>query len=174
MSSSPDAAKRKQHPNRGMLQVIGLTVIATVSIILFTNDAWLAVTLSASVMAIIVGVVFFTISSILFVGLKERNIFLATAMVGVAIASIISLFAEIFVWIGVSSGNVCLNVPLHFATAIYFSIVTWTTVGYGDLVPCGSGRLVAALEAILGYLVMALLIATLVESISEVRKNAGG
>ncbi len=100
MSSSPEAEERKQHPNRGMLQIIALTVIATVSIILFASDAWLAVTLSAIVMAIIVGVVFLTISSILFVGLKDRNIFLATAMVGVAIASIISLFAEIFVWIG--------------------------------------------------------------------------
>lgn len=173
MSSLPNAADRERHPNRGILLIIGLEAIATVSLILFVNDAWWAVTLSAIVMTLIVVVVFSTVFSILFVGLKDRNIFLATVMVGVAIASIISLFAEIFRWIGVSDGKACLQVPLHFATTVYFSIVTWTTVGYGDLVPCGPGRLVAALEAILGYLVMALLIATLVESISEVRKNAG-
>lgn len=171
MSSSSAVADRERHPNRGLLQIIVIDALATVLLILFVQDAWWAVTLSVILLAFIVVVVFSTVFSILFAGLRERNIFLATAMVAVAIASIVALFAEIFRWIGLSEGNVCLHVPLNFATTVYFSIVTWTTVGYGDLVPCRSGRLVVALEAILGYLVMALLIAVLVESVSEARKN---
>ncbi len=42
--------------------------------------------------------------------------------------------------------------------ALYFSIVTWTTLGYGDFSPPPDIRLVAALEAILGFTAFGLLI----------------
>jgi len=46
---------------------------------------------------------------------------------------------------------------------LYFSVVTWTTLGYGDFVPRNKwGRLLVAYEAILGYFVMAALFAQLV------------
>ncbi|MCG7551373.1 ion channel [Pseudoalteromonas sp. Of7M-16] len=45
-----------------------------------------------------------------------------------------------------------------FPTAIYFSIVTWTTLGYGDVLPIEEIRLIAASQAILGYTYMAILI----------------
>ena len=35
---------------------------------------------------------------------------------------------------------------------IYFSIVTWTTLGYGDMTPRPEMRLVAASQAVLGYI----------------------
>jgi hypothetical protein len=34
--------------------------------------------------------------------------------------------------------------------AVYFSAITWTTVGYGDITPVGSIRLVTSLEALTG------------------------
>ncbi len=42
--------------------------------------------------------------------------------------------------------------------ALYFSIVTATTLGYGDLQPVGWGRLIAASEAMLGMLFWTLLL----------------
>ena len=36
-------------------------------------------------------------------------------------------------------------------SALYFSVVTWTTVGYGDFSPPPDIRLIAAAEALLGY-----------------------
>ncbi|EPS8363860.1 ion channel [Vibrio cholerae] len=42
------------------------------------------------------------------------------------------------------------------ADALYFSIVTWTTLGYGDFQPLESMRLIAAIEALIGYLYSAL------------------
>lgn len=45
---------------------------------------------------------------------------------------------------------------------IYFSMITWTTVGYGDLIPASViSKLAAGIEALMGYLVMALYLAAL-------------
>ena len=41
---------------------------------------------------------------------------------------------------------------------IYFSTVTWTTLGYGDVQPKPDIRLIAALEALLGYIYFGLLV----------------
>lgn len=46
--------------------------------------------------------------------------------------------------------------------ALYFSLVTWTTLGYGDLQPTESIKLLAAFEALLGTLFIPLLIAAII------------
>ncbi len=49
------------------------------------------------------------------------------------------------------------------ATALYFSFVTITTLGYGDIVPAtDTSRLLAATEAFLGQIYIAILVAKLV------------
>jgi hypothetical protein len=40
----------------------------------------------------------------------------------------------------------------EYTTSLYFSVVTWTTLGYGDCTPAPEIRLVAALEALVGNL----------------------
>jgi hypothetical protein len=45
-----------------------------------------------------------------------------------------------------------------FLGAVYFSVVTFTTLGYGDLAPQGPFRLIAASEALVGMLLMGLFI----------------
>jgi hypothetical protein len=44
------------------------------------------------------------------------------------------------------------------ATGLYFSIVTWTTLGYGDLSPAEGIRLLAALQALLGYIFLGVIV----------------
>ncbi len=44
------------------------------------------------------------------------------------------------------------------SSCFYFSVVTFTTLGYGDLQPIGVARKVAAFEAFVGYLSMGLII----------------
>jgi Ion channel len=46
--------------------------------------------------------------------------------------------------------------------AAYFSVITWTTVGYGDLTPTPDLRLIAATEALLGYVFSGALVGLLV------------
>jgi hypothetical protein len=45
-----------------------------------------------------------------------------------------------------------------FVSCLYFSAITFTTVGYGDLAPHGALRLIAALEALTGILLCGLFI----------------
>ncbi|MDN6859628.1 potassium channel family protein [Pseudomonas sp. CAN2814] len=52
------------------------------------------------------------------------------------------------------------NGPLDMASFVYFSMVTLTTIGYGDIVPVQPlARLLAGSEAIMGVLFMALAVA---------------
>jgi hypothetical protein len=44
--------------------------------------------------------------------------------------------------------------PLPFTRCLYFSAETYTTLGYGDVVPHGDLRLLAGLEALNGMLLM--------------------
>ncbi len=46
-----------------------------------------------------------------------------------------------------------------FASSLYFSIVTWTTLGYGDFKPIASLRLLAGAEALFGYVHMGIYLA---------------
>ena len=63
------------------------------------------------------------------------------------------LFFAIIYW---KSGLISSNqlVSISFFDAIYFSITTWTTLGYGDFSPPEHLRLITSLQAILGYLGM--------------------
>lgn len=57
---------------------------------------------------------------------------------------------------------------IGFDEAIYFSVVTFTTLGYGEIHPEGYGRLVAALEVLFGLVLTALFIG----KISSERQSA--
>jgi hypothetical protein len=55
-------------------------------------------------------------------------------------------------WLGISSFD-----PAHmpsFTTLLYFSAETYTSLGYGDVVPHGSLRLLAGTEALTGLLMI--------------------
>jgi len=52
-------------------------------------------------------------------------------------------------------------------TAFYFSIVTFSSLGYGDIVPVGYGRIIAMLEVILGLLFIGTLVSKLVSMRQE-------
>jgi len=74
---------------------------------------------------------------------------------------IVALYGLLYVKAGLvdGAGRVLRDLP----SGLYFSLVTWTTVGYGDLTPLPQARLLAASEAVLGYLFMGLLVALLLQ-----------
>ncbi|WP_428909520.1 ion channel [Niallia sp. Krafla_26] len=47
----------------------------------------------------------------------------------------------------------------RFVTYIYFSAVTLFSVGYGDIAPIGIGRIIAMIEALIGYTIPAAFVA---------------
>jgi Ion channel len=66
----------------------------------------------------------------------------------------------IFTFAGLYRGHPVKYDPAHipdcllseYTTSLYFSVVTWTTLGYGDCTPAPDIRLVAAFEALVGNL----------------------
>jgi hypothetical protein len=72
------------------------------------------------------------------------------------IASYLSVFAYVY--------DQCklVGADINHGDTFYFSVVTWTTLGYGDLTPSKDCRPWAATEAMLGSWTMALIVAALV------------
>jgi Ion channel len=68
--------------------------------------------------------------------------------------TLIFVFAGVYRGYGLLYSGSALPVPLlnDGESALYFSIVTWTTLGYGDFTPPPELRLIAAAEALVGYL----------------------
>lgn len=60
-----------------------------------------------------------------------------------------------------------LGLALEFMNAIYFSVVTFTTLGYGDIAPTGVARFIAAFEAFLGSFTMALFVVVFVKKMTR-------
>src|SRR5262245_33115495 len=64
---------------------------------------------------------------------------------------------------GLSAGGIPVEMNLTgLATAIYFSFVTATSVGYGDVVPVGAVRALAIAEAVAGLLIFGAVVAKFV------------
>ena len=57
-----------------------------------------------------------------------------------------------------------------FGSSLYFSLVTWTTLGYGDFQPLPNIRLWAATQAMFGYTYMAIFIALIFDGIVQARE----
>lgn len=73
------------------------------------------------------------------------------AMISVVLGLFGVLTLEIWLWAGCYR---MLGLLPDFATALYFSTVTFSTIGYGDIVPAPSWRMFAALEGINGFLLI--------------------
>jgi hypothetical protein len=75
------------------------------------------------------------------------------------------LCAACYFFMGIRAGERCIagtgSLPTveHVFECLYFSVVTFNTVGYGDVTPCGvASRAVAALEAFAGVFTMGLFV----------------
>lgn len=55
--------------------------------------------------------------------------------------------------------------------SVYFSLVAYTTLGLGDIVPAENWRLLAGMEAANGFLNFGLLTALLIEALRQIRLN---
>jgi hypothetical protein len=54
-----------------------------------------------------------------------------------------------------------------FISCLYFSVVTFTTLGYGDITPVGLSRIVAAVEAFSGSFTLALFVVVFVKKMTR-------
>ncbi|WP_299079266.1 potassium channel family protein [uncultured Ruegeria sp.] len=82
-------------------------------------------------------------------------------LMGVSFIQVVPfLFAAVYGAFGYS--DLCVVGAKGPADVLYFSYVTFTTVGYGDLSPAGLCRGLAAAEAVTGYILLGLFVAAAV------------
>ena len=81
----------------------------------------------------------------------------------IASSGLITMFSSAYYILGLNDADGCV-VKEEFWTSIYVSVVTWTTLGYGDFTPTTPSRSFAASEAMLGYIVTPILIALLIKA----------
>lgn len=167
------------YPNKILLGIIVAEIVVTIFAVWymqtwFSDTATLSTALTGTgVITLIVVVAMF---SVIYSGPGVRSMLLLGGLFLSSVGCIITLFGKSYSMLGLKhtiavTADACGPVPVNLSEAVYFSVVTWTTVGYGDLAPCGRTRLVANVEALIGYLVMALLIAALVEGTQKVRQS---
>ena len=73
------------------------------------------------------------------------------AMITVVLGVFVVLSIEVWIW---AMAFVILGVVKDIETAVYFSTITFSTVGYGDVVPAHEWRQFAALEGVDGFLLI--------------------
>ncbi len=79
------------------------------------------------------------------------------------------IFALVYYDSGLISAGKLVEIP--FITAIYFSITTLTTLGYGDFAPPPDIRLMTSLEAIIGYITLGVWVAVAMRYVSELSEK---
>ena len=70
----------------------------------------------------------------------------------VAVFLLVLHIIQIAIWAAVYRYLIDIPMISTFSDAFYFSIITYTTVGYGDIVIAGEGRLLSGIESINGIL----------------------
>lgn len=84
-----------------------------------------------------------------------------------SLAVIILSSAILYHQMGVIDANG--DIVKEFGVSLYFSIVTFTTLGYGDFRPTEAARGIAALEAIIGFICLGLLIGTTIHLLQNLK-----
>ena len=88
----------------------------------------------------------------------------------------ILLFAILYAILGVRFEGEIISMSLNegfvynlqrFLECLYFSVVTFTTLGYGDVTPAGITRVVAATEAFTGAFTLAIFVVMVVKKTSR-------
>ncbi len=89
---------------------------------------------------------------------------------------LIGINAVLYFFLGIQSNAQVVQINLsatlytnliNFLECLYFSVVTFTTLGYGDLVPIGASRPLAALEAFTGNFTIALFVVVFVKKMTR-------
>lgn len=83
--------------------------------------------------------------------------------------SIVFLFSLFFCCFSlIDYANPTMGNPIGWLQSLYFSVITFTTLGFGDIIPINCiGQALATIEVMLGYLLLGTLIAILIRRITR-------
>lgn len=96
------------------------------------------------------------------------------AVAALELGLLLAVFASVYQKLGITDNTGPRPAVSHaYLDSLYYSVVTFTTLGYGDFYPRGVGRVLAGIEALTGYVILGLLASTLAAVISP-HSPAGG
>jgi voltage-gated potassium channel len=75
------------------------------------------------------------------------------------------------IWLVVNAAAIVYFEKMPFADALYFTLITGLTIGYGDIAPVtNGGRVIAILTGLIGILITGLVVAIAVYALKETMK----
>lgn len=105
-----------------------------------------------------------------FIGSKPRSLERSIIFLAVNVVESILAFAIIYLYFGVLIYSD--QIVYNWHEAVYFSVVTAATVGYGDIVPSGEiGRLLVIIQILASILFVAVVLANYVGQLSAKKQN---
>ena len=144
--------------------VVGLTVVDELT----TNHV------VRGVQALAAALVFATVLLAILIRLLHSRLVTLSTVLGAIDAYVLVGFT--FCWIYIAAYEFAGSFfaqggEAHLGDFIYFSLITLTTVGFGDLTPAGeTARSLVAIEAVLGQVMLVTLVARLVSLMGQVRE----
>ncbi|HEX3382765.1 MAG TPA: ion channel [Paraburkholderia sp.] len=99
--------------------------------------------------AIVDAVTMFALATLVLVTSRRMYLVVQLTALGALLCVAVWTYSDIYMRLGIVEG--ASNVVHDRESCLYFSIITFTTVGYGDYHPTLDGRMVAATEALTGY-----------------------
>jgi voltage-gated potassium channel len=88
-----------------------------------------------------------------------------------ALWKIQSIVYGLIIWLVVNAAAIAYFEKMPFADALYFTLVTGLTIGYGDIAPLTiAGRVISILTGLLGILITGLIVAVAVYALKETMK----
>ena len=92
-----------------------------------------------------------------------------------ALALVIPFFLIVFAWTFLTmalSAPESFNEPLDRVTALYFTVTTFATVGYGDIHPVtGTARMVVTVQMLADLIVIGVVVRVIIEAARRTRSN---
>jgi hypothetical protein len=151
---------------RGLKEIIFLTLIFISFMLSYINP----------LIAVIFYILILTSGIIILYSDFRSHYLLLLSVISVIIITLI-YFALLFS-LNITSEEHLFNIgnrtgTLSFTEALYFSTITLTTLGYGDITPHGYFRALSAIESILGFIFLGLLVSVFT-SILIRRQNQKG
>jgi hypothetical protein len=89
-------------------------------------------------------------------------------------ATLIFIFAGIYRGVGLVFDGKTVPLLNDWQSPLYFSVVTWTTLGYGDFSPSPELRMIVAIQALLGYVFFGLAVGLGTAILSERSATGAG
>ena len=159
----------RKHRYAGMFST-ALVVIAVAGLVTDSQKA------SALAIAVMSGILIILLPWSIVRGIVEQTEINVRTIAGALCIYLLAglFFAFLYMTIDVVTGNnfFAQDVPYHPFDFIYFSFITMTTVGYGDLTAAGdTGRMLAVLEALIGQIYLVTIVALLVGNMGRQRER---